>query len=234
MIAKDIMTAQVITVSPATPVTKIAKLLSNSHISGVPVIDDDGKLVGMVSEGDLLGNGANGDHRRAWWLAWLAGGNGHNDAFKKFADKFAGKTASDMMSKDVRTVDYFYPVPRIAEILEKHRIKRVPVVDKGQLVGIISRANLVQAMAAEIDQSDKDTEADRAIREDLINYIADKGITHSPLMNVLVSGGVATYWGLVDSEETQSALVDAAENMPGVTSVIDHLGVATLLDLEPA
>ncbi len=147
MQAKDVMRRRVVSVRPDTPVHEIARTLVDNRISAAPVIDLAGKLVGMVSEGDLIGSRPpQTDARRDWWLAQLAEGEALSAEFlASIAPK--RQTAQQMMSAPVVTIDETTPVSEIARLLCEHRIKRVPVVADGHVVGIVSRADLVCAMA---------------------------------------------------------------------------------------
>lgn len=143
MFAKDVMTTNVISVHPELPVFEVARLLAERGISGVPVIGEDGAIAGMVSEGDLVHELTSGrGPKRSWWLELIGGRD------RTGGQEGAGKTAEDVMSRDVICADYFATIPTIAALLEKHHIKRVPVIDHGKVVGIVSRANLVQYLAS--------------------------------------------------------------------------------------
>jgi len=222
MLARDIMTATVVTVASDARVEHIAKLLLDKHISAVPVVDSAGRLVGMVSEGDLMRRRENETERhRSWWLNLLAG---PADQARDYV-KVHGHTAEDVMTRDVITVGEDTPVGEIAEILEKRRIKRVPVVREGKVVGIVSRANLLHGLAAHKDQiSVAPSSDDRTIRKQVMELVAREGwITHGSL-NVLVTDGAVELWGWVDSEEERKALKIAVAEIPGVRSLEDHLG----------
>jgi CBS domain-containing protein len=148
MQAGDIMTRQVITVEPDRPVKDVAKLLSQHGVSAVPVVDPAGGVIGMVSEGDLIGHRARERReRRSWWLNLLAEGYDLAPDYKAFLAA-AGERAKDVMTSRVVSVDERTPIAAIADLLETHQIKRVPVLRDGKLVGIVSRANLVHALTS--------------------------------------------------------------------------------------
>ena len=161
MNARDVMTTDVVSVASDTPVRDIALLLLRSGISAVPVIDDAGAPIGMVSEGDLIGRTAEDRQaRRDWWLTLLAEGETLN------ADFLANMRAShvkarDVMTTPVLTVDENAPVQEIARILADHHIKRTPVLRNGRMIGIVSRADLVKALAAEHDEATMSASANR-------------------------------------------------------------------------
>jgi CBS domain-containing protein len=147
MIAKDIMTTAVVSVRADMPIRDIARLLAGKGISAVPVVDDSGAPIGMVSEGDLIGRSApDAEARRDWWLAMLAEGEALNPDYLATLHSSAS-TAAAVMSAPVITVSETTPVSEIARILEAYHIKRVPVLREGRVVGIVSRADLVRALA---------------------------------------------------------------------------------------
>ena len=145
MKARDVMMSPVITAKPHSTVKEVAKTLLEKQISAVPVVDDAGKLVGMVSEGDLMHRSEAGTERqRSWWVRLMAG----NDSLAADYIKAHGRKVADVMTPNVITATPETSLDEIAILLEKNSIKRVPIVKDGQLVGIVSRANLVQAVAS--------------------------------------------------------------------------------------
>ena len=147
MDAFDVMTTAVVTAGPDTSTQEIAELLLEHGISAVPVVDDSGEVIGMVSEGDLLRfNDEDREARRAWWLAMLAdGGNGRYELLA--SQTTHARRARDVMSAPVVTVSEHTDVSEIGKLLDTHKIKRVPVLRDGQIVGIVSRADLVRALS---------------------------------------------------------------------------------------
>jgi CBS domain-containing protein len=223
MQAKDIMTTVVATVAPDLKVEDVAKLLLGWNISAAPVVDDQGAVVGIVSEGDLLHRSeSETERRRSWWLNLF---EGTEERARDYV-KSHGRRAEEVMTREVITVSEDMPVGEIAEILEKHRIKRVPVVQDGKLVGIVSRANLLQGLAAHKDRIALESSPDdRTIREAVLARVAEEDwITHGNL-NVMVTDGVVELWGWVDSKDERAALKLAVETVPGVAAVEDHLGM---------
>ena len=223
MRAKDIMTTNVITVGPDEPVADIARLLMERAISGVPVVDVDGSLLGIVSEGDLV-HRVLGDEAapRAWWLKLLGD---PKDTPGEYV-KSHGRTASDVMTAKPVTVGEDATVAEIAEVLETMRIKRVPVVEGGRLVGIVSRANILQALVGAKDTGLPAMAADdQKIRNSVLDALGEHSWGGTATMNVVVNKGAVQLWGSVESEDAKKAVVMAAEAVPGVTSVESTIAV---------
>jgi len=219
MLAKDIMTTNVITVASDLPVEDVAELLLARNISGAPVVDATGRLVGVISEGDLI-HRAEGDGRRSWWLSLLSN---EVDRAREYI-KSHGHKAEDVMTRDVVTVAEDSPAGEIARLLERRRIKRVPVLRDGKVVGIVSRANLLHGLAAHKDRiSIAPSPDDRTIRKEIMALVEHEDwVTHGSL-NVMVADGVVELWGWVESDEERKALKVAAEGVAGVREVQDHL-----------
>ncbi len=221
MKAKDIMTTPVVTIAPDTTVREIAELLLERRISGVPVVEG-GRLVGLVSEGDLLHRHELGTDRerpaRSWWLRLISGESAPAAYVKSHAAH-----ARDIMTRDVISVAEDTPLAEIATVLETHRIKRVPVLRGERLVGIVSRANLVQALAAR-PRPGKPARAksDDSIRRQLLAELERQPWWPSSASNVMVTDGIVHYWGILDSDDQKEAARVAAENVPGVRKVEDH------------
>ena len=221
MRAMDVMTSEVITVDENASVTAVAKLLAERGISAVPVVDQENRVIGMVSEGDLLHRAETGtERRRSWWLEMFAS---TNQLAGDYIKSHSG-SVKDVMTRDVLSVSDTTPVADIAILLETNRIKRVPVLRNGKLVGIVSRANLVRALAMTINEPLSSDEADdRRIRDRLLAELkAQKWAEVSPA-NITVKDGVVHLWSSYYSEQEKRALVVAAENIPGVRRVEDHM-----------
>ncbi len=222
MQASDIMCTPVFSVAPDTPVKDIAALLLEKRISGVPVMDE-GRLVGLVSEGDLLRRHEIGTDRTkrpgSWWLRMFS------NADQTPADyvKTHARRARDIMTSDVITINPETPLAEIATVLESHGIKRVPVMRDSELVGIVSRANLVQALAGMRPATVRVTPpADQAIRGRLQAELERQSWWRQAASNVIVTDGVVHYFGTIESDDEQDAARVAAENIPGVRGIEDH------------
>lgn len=220
MQAKDVMTTPVVTVNPDTPVADIARRLVERRISAVPVVEANGHVIGIVSEGDLMRRPETGGERHpSWWLALLA----EPEAQARAYVKTHGRYARDVMTHDPVTVGEDAPVEEIATLLEKHRIKRVPVVREGKLVGIVSRANLLQGMVAG-QRAPRPSSDDRALRQRVIQAIGASGV-RSEFINPVVAEGVVHLWGAAYSEVERQAIELAASNVAGAARVESQVGV---------
>jgi CBS domain-containing protein len=226
MKASDIMVTDVISVKPDSEVQDVAALLLAKQISAVPVVDNTGALVGIVSEGDLLRRGEAGTgHERAWWLKLLMS---RENLAAEFVKEHARKVA-DVMTRDVISADPDTPVADIATQLERYRIKRMPIVRNGRLVGIVSRANLIQALAAFRKKTMAPRSvADAELREKLVSRLKSEPWVRPNLVNVTVTDGTVDLWGIVDSSVEKQALRVAVEVTPGVRSVNDNVTVRPL------
>jgi CBS domain-containing protein len=219
MKARDVMVSPVITVKPTASVKDVAKLFLEHRISAVPVVDDQGKLAGIVSEGDLLHRAEAGTQRhRPWWLLVLT----RDDALAVDYVKEHARTVADVMTKEVITAGPDTPLHEIAAALEKYAVKRLPIVKDGQLVGIVSRANLIQAVASDRKKLEI-APSDAAIREKLLAHLNAQRWAHTGLINATVTDGVVDLWGISNSEAEHKAIRVAAETIPGVVAVNDHL-----------
>ena len=220
MRAMDVMTSKVITINENATVPEAAKLLAEYGISAVPVVDKDDRVIGMVSEGDLLHRAETGtERRRSWWLEMATSA----DQLAAEYIKSHSRRVRDVMTPGVISVTEHTAVADIAVLLETHQIKRVPVLRDGKLVGIVSRANLVRALAMTISEAPSGTEADdRAIRDKLLAELkAQKWAEVSPA-NITVNDGVVHLRSSYLSEQERRALVLLAESTPGVRRVEDH------------
>ena len=221
MQARDIMTVNVISVSEDSLVHEIVGLLLKNRISAVPVIDSARKVVGIVSEGDLLRPEAasRAGTRRPWWLEAVSVGQPVD------YEKAHGRTAGAVMTRNVITVNETTPLNEIAELLERHHIKRVPVLSDGRLVGIVSRANLLHGLANTIvDRHEPGAAKDRQLRHELMEMLLDEHKLDPVFVNVTVSDGNVRLWGVVENADEAAAAEAAAKTLPGVKSVENNLG----------
>ena len=223
MNAVDVMMPNVITVSADANVRDVAKILLTNHISAVPVVDERGKLVGIISEGDLVRRPEIGTEKpRSWWLDALSTNGASADEFiRSHSSK-----VSDVMTRDVVTAKTDDSLGHIAALLEKNGIKRVPIVSDGKIVGIVSRANLVQAVASLVEKRAQRTSAgDAKLRSIVFAHLQKAPRTNRSLPNVFVYDGTVQLWGPIDSEAERKIVRVAVEATPGVRHVIDNLVV---------
>jgi CBS domain-containing protein len=220
MRAVDVMVRNVVTVRPDTEVTDAIKLLAEQDVSALPVLDKDGNLIGILSEADLIHRAEIGTEKhRPWWLEAVTGATTLAGEFAKSH----GKKVGEVMTTGVISVTEETPLSEIAALFERKRIKRVPVVKDGKLVGIVSRANLIQALASVIGRVDQQNEADRQIRLELLSRLKNQKWTGFGDRNVTVGNRVVHLWGLVGSETERKALLALAEGVPGVSRVADEM-----------
>jgi CBS domain-containing protein len=220
--AADVMTSDVVSVEPDTPVRDIAELLYSRRISGVPVVEND-QVIGIVSEGDLIGHvAAIGEPRRSWWLSLFAD---ESLAARDYA-KTHGRTARDVMTASVVSVEETATLAEMARLVERHRIKRVPVLRDGKLIGIVTRGNLLQGLATLKAELPKSVD-DATIREELVAELRNQPWAHLLAEDIVVENGVVHLHGTVRTEDERRGLRIAAENVRGVRSVEDHLMIWT-------
>jgi CBS domain-containing protein len=223
MNAADVMTSNVISVRADASVGEIAEILLTNRISGVPVVDDAGDLIGIVSEGDLIHRVEVGtERRRSWWLELLSS---KQILAHEFIKAHARK-AADLMTRHVITVRPDTPLSDLASLLDKHGIKRVPVTENGKLVGIVSRANLVQALF----KPRQDTVAEKAVTDSALRDKILAQLKFEPWwpgdVNVIVRDGAVELWGIVESQVENDAIRVAIEEVPGVRSISNHISTS--------
>lgn len=221
MNASDIMTKTVITGKPDTTVKQATELMMRGQISAIPVLDTTGSVVGIVSEGDLMRRveGAN-DRTRSWWLSLFA----ESPTSARGFIQERGQHLKDIMTTQVTTVTPDTPVGEIALLLEKRHIKRVPVIEEGRLVGIVSRANLLQALAAQPVVHIR-SEADEDEKRDIVlGALAQVPGLNPVHLNVVVAGNRVDVWGIVNSNDEESAARVALEAIDGLGKISVHLG----------
>ncbi|WP_322012200.1 CBS domain-containing protein [Paraburkholderia sp. J12] len=224
MQVSDIMTTEVVTVLPTATVFEAAALMVKHHVSGLPVVDEDGNIVGLLSESDLLHRveTGTGKPQRSWFGEFV-----HSN--RKLATQYLKEHASkvgDIMTENVVCVLPTASLAEVADTLERHRIKRVPVTTDGKLLGIVSRSNLVSALARAAQPGPEAIAADEAIRESVLHELDGRRWALS-MQNVVVKDGVVHLWGLVNSEEERKAIRVCAERVAGVKGIEDHLGYPT-------
>jgi CBS domain-containing protein len=220
MKASDVMTRNLVTITRSTPIREAIRLMLDNRISGIPVIDPTGKIEGILTEGDLLRRSELATEKRRWpWLDFLLGPG-------RMASEYVrthGRVCEQLMTRDVISVTPGTPLAQIVEAMERHRIKRLPVIDDGALLGIVSRPDLLAALARALDAPQEPAGSDDDIRArvlaelDRVEWGPRTGLT------ITVKDGIVEFDGVILEEHERTALRVAAENVPGVKGVTDRL-----------
>lgn len=220
MIASDVMTQPVITVRHDASLQDAVRLMLNNRISGLPVVDHDGKPVGMLTEGDLLRRAETGTERtRQRWIAFLAGP-------ARLADEYVhshSRRVRDLMSPQLISVAPDTPLESVVSLMEQHRIKHVPVVTGERLAGIITRANLMQALMYFAPAFTGPSPSDAEIRRRVLDELKGTAWGDKGYITVIVKDGVVHVHGMVTDAREREALRVVAENVPGVKAVMNRV-----------
>jgi CBS domain-containing protein len=220
MNASDIMTREVVSVGPDAAIGDAIRRMLDHRISGLPVVDSGGKVVGMLTEGDLLRRGETGTERhRSRWLEFLLGPG-------RLADEYVrthGRKVGEIMTEHVVSAAEDTPLSEIVRLMEHRRVKRLPVLRGGALVGIISRADLVRALARLVAEEPAFTSPDNEIRQRVLSELERAAWAPRAGITVVVKDGVVELDGVILNEKEREALRVAAENVPGVKAVRDRL-----------
>jgi CBS domain-containing protein len=220
MKARDVMTQPVIAIAADASVMEAARLMLENRISGLPVVDAAGKLLGMVTEGDFLRRSETGTERRHSRFAEFFIGPG------QLADEYvhsSGRTVKEVMTPKVHAIAEDAPLEDVVRLMECHGIKRVPVLRGKELAGIVTRANLVSALLRTAELAHAPSSRDSGIREDLLSELKKQPWAPVGTIDVAVLEGVVTLSGVLTDERQRRALCVAAKNIPGVKKVVDHI-----------
>ncbi|WP_233828683.1 CBS domain-containing protein [Paraburkholderia sp. ZP32-5] len=227
MRALDIMTSSVVTATPDMTIHDAAKLFVDHHISGMPVVDANGQVVGIVSQGDLLHRVENGTGhgKHRWWLELLS--SSPREQAARYV-KEHGHFVRDVMCDNVISIPDDMPLQQIADLMERRHLKRVPVLKDGRLVGIVSRSNLIRALASVEPIIDSGLHDDASLRDAILHEMQGQrwGLAKQ---GVVVQDGVAHLWGVIESEEEMRAIRVAAEGVPGIRRVESHMVAPSVL-----
>ena len=218
MKAGDVMTRKVVSIRPNASIAEMVRLMLDNRISGLPVIDDHGELVGIVTEGDCLRRAETGTERkRPRWLEFIIG---PSRLAAEYIHAHSRKVA-EVMTQAPITITEDTALDDIVHLMETHRIKRLPVVRDRKVVGIVSRADLLHALASAAKSIPTGTPTDAAIRDQLVTELAKQ--PWAPQLNATVRDGVVDLWGIVLAAHQREAAIVAAENILGVKAVRSHV-----------
>ena len=220
MNAFDVMTCEVVSIHPDADILEALRLMLDRKISGLPIVDAGGMLVGILTEGDLLRRAElHTEPRRSAWLSFLLGPG-------RLADEYVrthGRKVVDVMTRNVVSVAEDAALPEIVHLMQRHRVKRLPVTNAGHLVGIVSRADLLRALAnAPLDAVDAGT-GDATLRARLLEEIQRQPWGPAGMVDVVVENGSVNLRGVLTDDRERAALHVLVENVPGVMRVLDQL-----------
>jgi CBS domain-containing protein len=218
MKARDVMTIGVVTVANDASINEAIRLMLQRKISGLPVVDSSGALVGMVTEGDFLRRSELGTGRAPRWIELLFG----TGKLAKDYVHMAGRKVHDVMTQEVYAVEEETSLGDVVATMERHKIKRVPVLRGSKLVGIVTRANLLHALAAQQHMA-TEVSSDITIRTKLMVELEKQPWAPLASVDITVRNGVVTLSGAILDDRQRQALRVAAENIPGVRKVVDGL-----------
>lgn len=216
----DVMTMRVLTIRSDAPITEAIRLMLQRRISGLPVVDADDNLVGVVTEGDFLRRAETGTERhRPHWLEFFASPGGRAVDYVHAH----GRKVADVMSAEPISISEHAPIGDAVSLMEKHRIKRLPVLREGKVVGIVSRADLLRALARVAAKLPSPSTDDTAIRKAIYAELDKQSWVPRATINIVVANGIAELHGTILDERERQALRVAVENVAGVKEVRDDL-----------
>ena len=220
MIVADVMNRNVISVAPDATVEEAAKLMLSRAISGLFVVDAKGDLAGIVTEGDLLRRDELGTQRhRPWWLRLLVSPGRQAADFTHTH----GRHVRDVMTPDVIAVPASAPLEEVVEAMEKHRIRRLPVVENNRVIGVVSRSDLLRYLIGHARKAAPAATDDSTIRSSILDALDKQAWAPVTSLNVTVADGVVDVWGTITNDQERRAILVVAENTQGVKAVHDHL-----------
>jgi CBS domain-containing protein len=220
MKVRDAMSQPVVSVDSEAPISLAIRLMLQKKISGLPVVDPCGNLVGVVTEGDFLRRAETGtEQKQPRWLEFLMGPG----PLARDYVKAHGRTVAEVMTRNVKTVDEATQLKDVVALMERHHIKRVPVLRGKKLVGIVTRANLLRALVSYMHPASAPVTGDAAIREAILRELNSETWAPVATIDAIVRQGVVTLSGFVLDERQREAVKVLAENVPGVKAVHDDL-----------
>jgi CBS domain-containing protein len=220
MKARDVMTQPVISIDADAPIALAVRLMLQKTISGLPVIDAAGNLVGVVTEGDFLRRAEAGTQQtQPRWLEFVMGAGALADQYVKAH----GRKIAEVMTRDVKTATEDTPLPEVIDLMERHRVKRIPILRGKKLIGIVTRANLLRALASVMLEPPAASADDAVIRKRIIDALRAESWAPAATVDALVREGEVTLTGYLLDERQRAGLKVLVENVPGVKNVRDKL-----------
>ncbi len=220
MKARDVMTEPVISIDTDASIDSAIRLMLEKKVSGLPVTDAAGNLAGIVTEGDFLRRSEAGTkHKQSRWLEFLMGPGLMADQYVKEH----GRKVGEVMTRDVITGEEDTPLDEIVSLMERRRVKRIPILRGNKLAGIVTRANLLRALASTMQDMPAGSQDDASIRQAILAQLRSETWAPVATVDAIVRGGAVTLTGYVLDERQRTALKVLVENVPGVTSVHDRM-----------
>jgi CBS domain-containing protein len=220
MKVSDIMVKDVVSVGPEASVKDVAALMLERRISGLPVVDGGGRVLGIVSEGDLIRRPEiDTDKAKLGWLHMFLSDEQRARDFVKSH----GRKARDVMTQPARCVAPDTPLTEVVRLMERHRVKRLPVLQDGKLAGLVTRADLLRALVMRQAQAPV-AASDQELRDRIESILRNEDWAVTAVVYIQVENGVAQLWGTVESDEQRAALLLAVRGLPGLKDVQPHLG----------
>jgi CBS-domain-containing membrane protein len=220
MLAEKVMSPIVLTVSLDASIYQAAETMVSAEVSALPVVDGTGRMVGILSEADLMHRAEIGTEPRKGWLQRLL--SDRTGAAHEYV-VLHSRRVGDVMTREVVTVHEQTPLSEVARLMDHHEIKRVPVMRDGKVVGIVSRSNLLRALLSRDPQQPASAPSDEALRRAVEAAVKGQAWESAWPVNIIVNAGVVHLWGFVAGDATSTAYRVAAENVPGVLKVENHL-----------
>ena len=220
MLARQVMSPIVLAISLDASIYEAAEVMVSAEVSALPIVDGSGRMVGILSEADLMHRAEIGTEPRKGWLQRLLGDSA-NAPHEYVA--LHSRRVSDVMTRKVFTVDEQTPLSEVAALMDQHKIKRVPVMRSDTVVGIVSRGNLLRALLSRDPQQPASPQSDEALRRAVEAAVKGQAWESAWPVNIIINAGVVHLWGYVAGDATSKAYRVAAENVPGVLKVENHL-----------
>ncbi len=220
MNVRDVMTTEVLTVAPDASVLQAARLMLQNEISGLPVVDDRGNLVGMLTEGDFLRRSEiDTEHKASRWIEFLMGPGLLAEAYVHAY----GRKVAEVMTKELQTVSPDTSLYHAVDLMERYHVKRLPVMSEDKLIGLVTRTDLMRAVVAKAVKNHAAKLNDESIKQRLLDELKKQSWAPFTVVDISVKDGVLKYSGCITDERERQAVRVAAENISGVTAIEDNL-----------